>query len=248
MMTTREQKRVALVTGAGSGIGLAIARRLVSDGWTVLFADRDFAAAGSACSEAGGAGTGSRPLTLDVSRREEWADAVQDLRDREARLDLLVNNAGITRDRTVEKLTDLDWHQVIDVHLTGTWLGCQAALPLLRESGGAIVNLSSEGRHGSFGQANYSAAKAGVVGLTRTIALEQARHGVRANAVAPGPVDTPMLAGVPEDVVNGWLEQIPLRRLAQPAEIAAVVAFLGSEQSSYITGQVIAVDGGSSHP
>ncbi|WP_433573551.1 SDR family oxidoreductase [Streptomyces sp. CA-251247] len=247
-MTTQTQGRVALVTGAGSGIGLAIAQRLVSDGWTVLFADRDVTAAEAASASAGDPETASRPLALDVSRRDDCGRAVQDIRDREARLDLLVNNAGITRDRTVEKLTDADWHQVIDVHLTGTWLGCQAALPLLRESGGAIVNLSSEGRHGSFGQANYSAAKAGVVGLTRTIALEQARHDVRANAVAPGPVDTPMLAAVPEEVVNGWLEQIPLRRLAQPAEIAAVVAFLGSAQSSYITGQVIAVDGGSSHP
>lgn len=108
--------------------------------------------------------------------------------------------------------------------------------------------MSSEGRHGSFGQANYSAAKAGLVGLTRTIALEQARFGVRANAVAPGAVDTPMLAGVPQEVIDRWLTDIPLGRLAQPEEIAAVVAFLGSPASSYITGQVIAADGGSSHP
>ncbi|KOV67306.1 hypothetical protein ADL00_15945 [Streptomyces sp. AS58] len=246
--TPEATARVALVTGAGSGIGLAVARRLVSDGWTVLLADRDVAAAEAANAAVGGAATASRAVALDVSRRPDWARVVQDVGDREDRLDLLVNNAGITRDRTVEKLTDTDWQQVIDVHLTGTWLGCQAFLPLLRASRGAIVNLSSEGRHGSFGQANYSAAKAGVVGLTRTIALEQARHGVRANAVAPGPVDTPMLAAVPDEVVNGWLEQIPLRRLARPAEVAAVVAFLGSGESSYLTGQVIAVDGGSSHP
>lgn len=241
-------RRVALVTGAASGIGKAIAQRLVEDDVTVILADRDSAAVARAADDIDAARTGSRPVELDVTDRARWGSVRDELVAREGRLDLLVNNAGITRDRTVEKLSEDDWARVIDVHLRGTWLGCQAMLPLLRDTRGSIVTMSSEGRHGSFGQANYSAAKAGLVGLTRTIALEQARFGVRANAVAPGAVDTPMLAGVPQEVIDRWLTDIPLGRLAQPEEIAAVVAFLGSPASSYITGQVIAADGGSSHP
>lgn len=246
-MSTRT-RRVALVTGAASGIGKAIAQRLVDDDVTVILADRDGTAVARAVDDVDADRTGSRPVELDVTDRDRWGSVRDELVAREGRLDLLVNNAGITRDRTVEKLSEDDWAQVIDVHLRGTWLGCQAMLPLLRDAKGAIVTMSSEGRHGSFGQANYSAAKAGLVGLTRTIALEQARFGVRANVVAPGAVDTPMLAGVPQEVIDRWLADIPLGRLAQPEEIAAVVAFLGSPASSYITGQVIAADGGSSHP
>lgn len=241
-------RRVALVTGAASGIGKAIAQQLVEDDVTVILADRDGAAVARAADDVDAARTGSRPVELDVTDRARWGSVREELVAREGRLDLLVNNAGITRDRTVEKLSEDDWAQVIDVHLRGTWLGCQAMLPLLRDTQGSIVTMSSEGRHGSFGQANYSAAKAGLVGLTRTIALEQARFGVRANAVAPGAVDTPMMAGVPHEVIDRWLTGIPLGRLARPEEIAAVVAFLGSSAASYITGQVIAVDGGSSHP
>jgi len=237
--------KVALVTGGASGIGAATAARLAGAGAGVLLADLDGAAAEAKAQELGARGARAESLQLDVTSRESWQAAGLGERG----VDILVNNAGFTRDRTLLKMSDEDWDAVLAVHLRGAFLGCQTVLPTMAErGGGAIVNVSSDARHGAFGQANYAAAKAGIVGFTRTVALEQAKRGVRVNAVAPGPVETPMLDAVPEAVRESWLEAIPLGRLAKPEEVAAVIEFLVSEDASYLTGHVIPVDGGATAP
>jgi 3-oxoacyl-[acyl-carrier protein] reductase len=194
------------------------------------------------------AGGSAHVYEHDVSDRASWAEVIEAVLEAAGRIDILVNNAGITRDRTLARMSDAEWQEVLGVNLTGVWLGCQSVLATMRAaSRGAIVNLSSDSRHGAFGQANYAASKAGVVGLTRTVALEEARNGIRCNAIAPGAVATPMTSAVPDEVRQSWLDTIPLRRMAEPTEIAAVIAFLASPDASFVTGHVLAVDGGSSY-
>lgn len=237
--------KVVIVTGAAQGIGRATAQRLAEEGMIVAVADRNFAGAeqvAETISAAGGRGLG---LSLDVASRASWSECVARVVEAFGGIDGLVNNAGMTRDSSLLKMKDADWNDVIDVNLRGPWLGCQIAVPHMTGKGGSIVNLSSEARWGAFGQSNYSAAKSGLVGLTRTVAFEHARHRVRVNAVAPGTVTTAMVEAVPADVRKGWLQNIPMRREGDPSEIASVIAFLLSDDASYVTGQIIGVNGGS---
>src|SRR5579875_2972849 len=237
--------RIALVTGAGSGIGAATARRLAAEAAAVACSDIDLGAATTTAEAIARQGGTATQIAHDVTDPGSWRDAVECCRQRFGGLDVLVNNAGFTRDRTAVKMSEGEWDEVIDVHLRGTWLGCRQALPVMRECGaGAIVNVSSESRHGSFGQANYAAAKAGIVGLTRTLALEHARQGIRCNAVAPGMVDTPLTEAMDRDISARLRAAIPLQRFAAPHEVAAAIAFLASEDAAYITGQTLNCDGG----
>jgi 3-oxoacyl-[acyl-carrier protein] reductase len=241
----RLEDRVAIVTGAGSGIGAATAERLAREGAVVICAGVVERAAQATAESIRGQGATAHAHALDVTDRGSWERVTGACHRRLGRLDVLVNNAGFTRDRSLLKMSDQEWQSVIDVHLRGAWLGCQHGVRAMRAGGGgSIVNLASESRHGSFGQANYAAAKAGVVGLTRTVALEHARHKVRCNAVAPGMVRTPLIADVPDDLAEEMRARIPLERFAEPEEVAATIAFLASPDASYITGQTVNCDGG----
>lgn len=239
------QGKVVIVTGGAQGIGKATALRLSEEGCVVILADRNRDGAEAAAAEIRSASGKAEAVSLDVTDRQSWQDTVSNITRTHPRIDGLVNNAGVRRDSSLLKMKEEDWDFVVDVNLKGAWLGCQAVIPSMTANGGSIVNLSSENRWGAFGQSNYASAKAGLVGLTRTIAFEHARHNIRVNAVAPGATSTPMVEAVPDDVRKSWLPSIPLRREAQPAEIASAIAFLLSSEASYVTGQILGVNGGS---
>jgi 3-oxoacyl-[acyl-carrier protein] reductase len=251
--------RVALVTGGTRGIGAAISRRLASHGASVAAGyGRDHESAQRLQAEL--AATGA-PISIhvgDVSSAEDCRRTVQDVIDQHGRLDIVVNNAGITADRTMLKMADEDWFKVLAVNLSGAFFTAQAALPGMVERGsGRIINISSIiGQTGNIGQVNYAASKSGLFGLTMSMAKEAAfalkRAGkltpdglnITVNAVAPGFIETDMLDGVPEKVLDKIRSEVPLDRLGRPDEIARVVDFLSADASSYITGQVWAVNGG----
>ncbi len=226
------QKPRALVTGGSSGIGLGIVNMLTADGYNVGVLDVQFDA-----SEVWG-------RAIDVSNSEQVNAAIAEFG--EEGLDVLVNNAGIVRDNVSWKMTDEEWQQVIDVNLTGAFNCCRASIPFMRSANkGSIVNIASiNGLRGKFGQTNYSAAKAGVIGLTKALAKETAKFNVTVNAIAPGMIETKILDDLSDGQRVAALSEILLGRIGKVEDVAGAVAFLCSERARFITGEVIKVDGG----
>ncbi|MFC0243033.1 SDR family NAD(P)-dependent oxidoreductase [Rhodopseudomonas telluris] len=243
---TRFGGRVAVITGGASGIGAATARLLHAEGASLVIGDLDADAGSALVAELGVERT--RFIATDVSD----FDAVKALIDGAVaafgRIDVLVNNAGIGSLSSIAALPVQEWRKVLAINLDGVFFGCKAVLPVMVAQGaGAIVNTASaSGMAGDFGFAAYNAAKAGVINLTRTAAIDHARDGVRVNAVCPGPVDTPILAGIQgiPGLRSDWEDRVPLGRFASAAEIAQVIVFLASDAASYVTGVSVPVDGG----
>jgi 3-oxoacyl-[acyl-carrier protein] reductase len=238
------EDRTAVVTGGAQGIGLALCARFAASGATTYLLDVDESLAAEAAASLRG---DVRPIAANVADSDEVGAAVAQILSGSGRIDVLVNNAGVLRDKVLWKLSDDEWDTVLAVHLDGTFRCTRAVVPAMREQGyGRIVNVTSyTGLHGNVGQAAYAAAKAGIIGFTKTAAKELARFGVTVNAISPA-AKTRMIASIPDDRLAEMAQEIPMNRFADPEEISAAVAFLGAEEAGYITGVVLPVDGGHS--
>ena len=241
-----DSEKVAMVTGAARGIGKEIVRELLSMGMTVVAVDLKADLLAELPAALGNPGDKLQTAAMDVTDSEGFTKLIDDAAEKFGRLDVLVNNAGITRDGLVIRMEDDDWDLVIKVNLKSAFIGTRAAGKyMLRQKSGSIVNMSSySGLEGNRGQANYAASKAGLLGLTKSTAKELAGKGVRCNAICPGFIETEMTSVLPQQAKDMALEQIPMKRFGKPADIARAVAFLASDASSYITGQTLSVDGG----
>lgn len=241
------QGKVALVTGCKRGIGYGIALTLAQNGVEVVLNDINISQQDDIYKEIVKLGRKAICVSADISKEQQVQMLFEQIKTEFGKLDILANNAGITRDAMSHKMTMEQWDQVMDVNLKGTFLCSREAQKLMQEAGGgSIINFSSiVGFQGNIGQANYSATKAAIMGLTKTLSREYARKNIRVNAIAPGFIDTPMTQVIPEHIKNDMIDKIPLKRMGTSEDIANVVLFLASSLSDYVTGQVIHVNGGS---
>jgi 3-oxoacyl-[acyl-carrier protein] reductase len=238
--------KIALVTGAAQGIGRAIALLLAQKGADIVISDINLEKAEEMAKEIEALGRKAMAIKVDVANTNDVERMVEAILERFGQIDILVNNAGIARDKLILRMTEEDWDSVLNVNLKGTFNCTKAVIKhMSKQRKGKIVNIASVvGEMGNVGQANYSASKAGVIGFTKTIAREFAQRGINVNAIAPGYIETPMTEALTEKVKEGLRRMIPMERLGRPDDVAQAVLFLVSEASSYITGQVLNVNGG----
>ena len=242
----RLKDKVALITGGARGIGQAIAMTFAKEGADIVVADVNLEVAQKTASEIESLGRKALALEMDVTNYDLVEAGINKILDKMGKVDILVNNAGITKDNLVLRMSGAEWDAVINVNLKGTF-NCIKAVsrPMVKQRSGRIISIASIiGLMGNPGQANYAASKAGIIALTKTIAKELASRNINANAVAPGFIQTEMTAKLPEDIKKRMLEAIPLAKLGTPQDVANVCLFLASDESSYITGQTITIDGG----
>jgi len=242
----RLKDRVALVTGGARGIGQAIAMTFAREGADIVVADVNLEIAQKTALEIEALGRKALALEMDLTNYEKVEEGINKILDKMGKVDILVNNAGITKDNLLLRMSQADWDAVINVNLKGTFNCIKAVTrPMIKQRSGRIISIASIiGLMGNPGQANYAASKAGIIALTKTVAKELASRNINANAVAPGFIQTEMTAKLPEDIKKKMLEAIPLAKLGTPQDVANTCLFLASDESSYITGQVITIDGG----